>query len=205
MKRIKPEDIAVNKAVQFVIYTTDDYLFLVQERDTNQEVSDRLGRPIIIDGDGCFGPFGGGIKPNETPKQAAIREFKGELGIKLNYNDIFYFGKTIEPTFKAVNNNVLQLKNIDLLYNYRIPVVDKEQFDAAIVQGEGKGRAWLSIEDILDFDTEVEHSPRNYSRRIMGPTWRDLLLKSYELLSGKKEAAKNMNKTMLLLHERWHR
>ena len=84
-----------------------DERFLLQLRDMNNKTKNP----------DKWGIFGGGIKLNETPEKAALREIKEELGIKLNEKDIkpilkVGFGKRGYYIFKS--NIQHDFKNIKL-------------------------------------------------------------------------------------------
>lgn len=76
-----------------------------------------------------WGIFGGGIKKNETPEQAVIRELKEELGIVTSRSDFIK-----EHNIPLVNYHIFQIKlrkipkKSDLREGKRMKLMTKEEF-----------------------------------------------------------------------------
>ncbi len=76
-----------------------------------------------------WGIFGGGIKKNETPEQAVIRELKEELGIVTSRSDFIK-----EHNIPIVNYHIFQIKlrkipkKSDLREGKRMKLMTKEEF-----------------------------------------------------------------------------
>jgi len=174
---ITPRTLTRGAAMQFVIYSPEPE-FLVQLRDTNELVSEKVGRPIVISMDGEYGPFGGGVEEGETPTECAIRECREELAIdllspeKYGLGIVNFAGPSVEPDFKENEHGVLEQAGLAYCFNYEVPVLDRELFESKLEIKEGRG-VWLSLDDLLATPT-VRASPRG-DQRVISPTFKDVL------------------------------
>lgn len=177
---INPTTLVTGNYASQLVFVTTNGLFLVQERDTNAEVSARLGRPIKIWLDGAYGPIGGGVEKGEDPVTAGVRECNEELDINLLSPDehgidkVIYIGTSIESDFKANDDDRLEFVKNTICYNILVLVKNKELFDSKINLREGKRVVWESMHTLFLLPTP-NAMPRNYNIPIISSTFRDLL------------------------------
>ena len=96
--------------------------------------------------------FGGGIKNNETPEDAARRETFEELGYKIKNLEFL-----LEQSFKIEGMYVYRFIYTDAFYNNK----------SDLILNEGQGWGWYNMSEaaslkMLDFDRHVIEMLNNY-------------------------------------------
>jgi len=181
---MNPQRLAKPLGTQLIIFTpylNGEINFLLQDRDAIYEILELHEQERLIANDGVYSVFGGLLEPDETPKAGAYREMLEELNIDLYHpklygvGDIWNYGITIEPTFRAKNiEGALHFSSIDTIYNFLVGVYDLERFNSKVVVGEGRGAEWMSLSEIEALDINLTHFPRDYELRMISPTLKDL-------------------------------
>lgn len=115
---------------------TIDGRYLLQLRDTK--------RGIFFPS--CWGCFGGGVEPAESPEAALSRELEEELGLDISRRSIRYFSRfDVDLSFAglpAIWRNFYELE------------LDREDL-SALTLGEGREMRLFSAEEVLRYSIDI--------------------------------------------------
>ncbi len=140
---------------------------IIIKKENNQEYFLFGKRATHKSGGGQLGLIGGTKAKDETMEQTAIREAKEEIGIditEMQYNNYAYIESTPEISFTHYAYVVtkyegtpinLEENKCDGLY-----WISKEELEKDI-HGEGIGKYFISIANILNYFDGVEHNEEN--------------------------------------------